>query len=177
MENKEGRGQRDYVEEAFNYAIFAVAMLLLIGGNMVIISRITEISMPWTNEILQGCFVVLVFWGVAFGSKKGMVSVSIIEENLKTNGKQRAYCGIKLFHAICSSIFAIFCTVYSFVVMYTQFSEGEKSLVLKFPTGIITLGVVIGCVLWSFYQIQKAVRLAGAIRSAKSLAKRDAEDA
>lgn len=144
---------KDYAEIAGEVVIFIIGMILLVGGNMVIFGRVFSISVPWTEEILRNCFVWLIFIGTAFESKRGLVSITILEDILKNKNNQIYYKTTKIYHAVAAAIFAGFCSFNYFQLMLTQFRMQEKSIILGYLTGYVTLGVFLGCLLWTVYQI------------------------
>ena len=149
----------DIVERAGDIIIFVMGIILLIGGNLVVLSRVFKLSTPCTEEILRNVFVWLIFLGTAYESKRGLVSVSILEEGFINKRKAGAYKALKVLHMAVCLIFAAFCAFYSFQMMMNQFATGEKSLVLGYLMGFVTLGIVLGCLLWTVYQGISLVRL------------------
>ena len=157
-----GKGRTDYLEKVFDVLIAVCGLLLLFGGTAVVFSRVLNISVPWAEELLRNVFVWVLFFGAAFTSKKNLIAVTIINDSAIKRRHGKALKAMLLFQTLCVLIFAALSAWYGWVYASSQFAKRTVSTTLRYPLGILTIGVAAAFVLMAVYQL---IKLMGYIRT------------
>lgn len=143
----------DPVEKIFNYPMLFLGLFLLFAGNAVIFGRIFELSVPWAEELLRNAFVVLLFWGAAFESKRGLVAITIVDDILLKKDRIGGYKVLQIVQKSLFLLFAFMSFYYTLEQMSGQIKSGVSSLTLGYPTWIFTAFILLGFFMMMMYQV------------------------
>ncbi len=155
---KNTNGKKDHLEFILSLILCAAALAGLLVANIGVFSRQFKISISWTDEVLRALFVWVYFLCGGLTAKTGFLSISLLEETLRDKGRNMGYHAVKILHSLLSLVFAAYCTFYGYQAMSGQFALNQKSTILGFPQGCVTLGFVVGCAFWAYYEIINIVK-------------------
>jgi|GEM_PF-4676370 len=150
---------KDYLEKFADVLVAILSLLLLIGGNLVIFSRVFKWSVTWAEEMLRTSFVLLLFLGAAFSSKKNLVAVTICNDIAIKKKHGIVYKCLLVFQDLCIFAFAVFNIYYGISIVITQFQKNLKSTSIQYPLWIFTALIVLSLVIMAIYQIVKIVHV------------------
>lgn len=158
---------KDYLEQAIECLLFALAIIALLIANISVLTRLLKIPLSWSDEVLRAVFVTMFFIGSAIELKsKGLISITILEEQLSKRKKPTVYVLLKSFQYIVTAAFAFFSAYEGLLVAVSNFQLNKRTAVLNLPSGLIMLMFVLGMVLLGAYSIYVMCRV---IQSKKRL--------
>lgn len=140
-------------------AIFGGAALItvLLANTGVLARYVLQLSLPSVEEILRYIFIWLIFICSALSYKDGtLISITMLEDHLKSRPKLRR--ALQIIQNLAVLIFALVSLWTGWEMMMTQFEFEELSVVLEINMGWITLGVVIGYALLSWFALCNLLR-------------------
>ena len=123
-------------------AVTVILSAMTVLYSLSIISRyVTNISIPWAEELVRFCFIWTVFLGASIGAKKGAhLGVAVIYSSLPA--KWQKYASI-LITACC--VFTCGVLAWNGMNMvHLQFNMGQKSSQLGVPIFLVGLAVPVG---------------------------------
>jgi C4-dicarboxylate transporter DctQ subunit len=156
MNSKIARAAR-IAENLIGCLVIAAICLVTYG----VISRMLNIPVAWTDELLRAVFLWLIFIAAAAAYKTdNLIGFDLLDDLL---AKRRALRKtLKLIQCAGALVFGIFMTVKMSVIISTQFSTGEFTPVLNLPLWFINSGCFIGGgVLTTVFAAWKLIRLLG----------------
>ena len=97
--------------------------------------------------MLRAVFVWVFYLAVPLAYKEDkLIGITLLEEFFEKRSKKIWYRLLKTFQSLVVFLVAVLLAYESFETMIQQFAGNELSPVLQFPSGLITLGFVIGTV-------------------------------
>jgi TRAP-type C4-dicarboxylate transport system permease small subunit len=123
-----------------------------------VVSRMLNIAVAWTDELLRAIFIWIIFIAAAIAYKTGnLIGFDLLEEVLSKHpfpGKV-----LKLIQHAGAIIFSLFLSVQTFRIISTQLTTREFTPVLHIPLWLINLGCFIGSVFILLFALEKLLRL------------------
>lgn len=130
----------------------SILFTILIANLAVVYRYILGSSLPWSEELLRFLFVWIVFIGAALAYKKDeLVELTLVTDLAK--GKLALF--LELFRHFLSCFFIVIVSYQSFMIMIGEMNTGKISAAMEIQVWIVTAGLVVGSVLWSFFAIKK----------------------
>lgn len=139
-------------------AIISLAALLFC--NISVFARIIERPAPWSDELLRAVFVWLFYLSIPFACiENKLIGITLLEESLLKKKNKLWYRLVKSFQDLIMLAVALLLGYQSFLTMLQQFAGNETSAVLRFPTGLITMGFALGNICWVLCTAYKLITL------------------
>ena len=140
-------------------AVFGTIIL----ANLAVFSRHFKISMPAAEELLRYVFVWIIMICTAISyDDNNLISITMLEEILDRKGRNVSAKIIRLINTLFVLFFSGFCVYYSGRITVLQMSTNKLSPVMEIPMYLVSLGMIVGSVLWFAVAIKKLI---GLIRS------------
>ena len=135
-------------------AVFGTIIL----ANLAVFSRHANISLPAAEELLRYIFVWVIMICTAIGyDDNGLISITMFEESLERKGRTVVAKVIRLINTLFVLFFSAFCIFYSAKIALLQIISNKLSPVMEIPMFLVSLGMMLGSVLWFVVAIKKTI--------------------
>lgn len=121
-------------------------MVVTLVANIAVVYRyLLRSPLPWSDEVIRYVFVWLIFIGAAIAFHRNeLVEISILTDIAKGKAAKAL-----VFIRLALSILFVSVFLYeTWQIFLTHLRTGELSVALEIPICLITLGMVVGGIIW-----------------------------
>ena len=158
-------------DKLMKFAEFILGMagviMILIETYSVFCRNVTHWSTPWVDEVLRLIFVWIVFIGGAIAFKSDdLISLTLIEDNLKDKGKLVAYRIMKLIQYVAALFIGVLLAIQEYSTMMGQIATGEATAITGYPVWVKSFGILLGFIILVILAVYKTVKVAMSFKKA-----------